>query len=317
VTPYFTARLNWVDEEFYAARRPDRPLVELEVRPMPLPATISLLGAPSYDKGVMDLGFAASLGLRPWNYARVALLWPDYYYNKKHDADSSYYRRDPHQITVEGAWRWAERYKARLLWQDNRPQEFVLDNQFSVFSYRSQSYRASLDRQWDDGRTAGIALTGFDTRQSRSDSGVGRSQSIRYDSVNAYWIRRYSGGREWTWGIRYDDFRNRERAPVDPATEFDYLFTTWQGYGIFYRPYAEDQALNLGLYLGDVRERQRYIDTTIAGQRDRYFEAKLLTAWELFSVDPSSAFSVGLSWNLDDLVGDTFDGGSLRFRTEF
>jgi hypothetical protein len=317
ITPNLNARLRWAYEEFYAPRETDRPLLELELQPSNWPVSVSLLGAPAYAKGEAELGLAASLGLRPWNYVRIAWLRPDYYYNNKNDFDNSYYRREPSQLTVDTAYKWGERYKLRLLWEDNKPLEFVLDNLVSVFSYQNQNYQGTFDYQRDASHTLGVAVSGFNTRQSRDDAGTVRSQNILYYSVNAYWIRAMDRNREWTIGLRYDDFRNRERTPSVPATEFDYLFKTAQAYTSYYLPFAPHQAWELGVYLGQVSEQRDYLDTTIASPRDNYFEAKLRTGWEVFSLDRSSALTLALSWNLDDLIHDTFDGGSVRFRSEF
>lgn len=317
ITPNFSARLRWTDEEFYAPREPERPLLELELQPSAKPVTLSLLGAPAYAKREADLGLAASLGVRPWDYVRVAWLRPDHYYNDKNDLDKSYYRREPSQLTVEAAYKWDERYKLRLLWQEDRPLEFVLDDRVSVFAYQNRNYQASFDYRRDPSQTFGIAMRGFDTGQSRDDAGTLRSQDIRYYSANGYWIRNLGPAKEWTIGIRYDDFRNAERTPSLPAAEFDYALKTAQVYTTYYLPFAPHHALDLGLYLGSASEQQDYLDAAIASPRKDYFEAKLHTGWEVFSSDRSSALLLGLSWNLDDLVKDTFDGGVVRFRTDF
>jgi len=154
ITPNFNARLRWTDEEFYAPHEPERPLLELELQPTAEPVTFSLLGAPAYAKREADLGLAASLGVRPWDYVRVAWLRPDYYYNRKNDLDNSYYRRAPGQLTAEAAYKWGEDYKLRLLWQDDRPLEFVLDEagnddllifQLDLFNARGPMPRTLLE----------------------------------------------------------------------------------------------------------------------------------------------------------------------------
>ena len=317
ITPDFSARLSWSDEEFYAPRDPERPLLELELQPTAWPVSVSLLGAPAYAKSEADLGLAASLGMRPWDYLRVAWLRPDLYYKNKNDFDSSYFRRTPNQVAVEAAYKWGERYKLRFAWHDNKPQEFVLDNQVSVFTYRNQNYQGSFDYQRDAARTLGITVRGFGTRQSRDDAGTLRAQDIRYHSVIAYWIRAMDRDKEWTVGLRYDDFRNREHTSSDPAMDFDFLFKTTQVYSDYYLPVTSHQALELGLYLGDAGKRRDYRDASIADWRQDYFEAMLRTGWDIFSIDHSTALTLAVSWNMDDLIGDSFDGGSVRFRAEF
>ncbi len=318
ITPSFFARLNWANEAFFSPRNPERPLLELELKPTAWPVSVSLLGAPAYAKSEADLGLALSLGMRPWDYLRIAWLRPDYYFKTKNAFDASYFRRSPNQIAVTAAYHVNERYKLRFSWYDNKPQEFVLDDQVSVFSYRNRNIHCSLDYRLKAVQTVGITLRGFDTRQSREDTDTLRIQDIRYRSVNAYWILDLGErARELTVGIRYDDFRNRERTLNDPTAEFDFLFKTAQVYSDYYLPFAVHHALDLGLYLGDVSKRRDYLDPSIADRRQGYFETMLRTGWDIYSSDRSTALTLAVSWNLDDLIGDSFDGGSVRFRSEF
>jgi hypothetical protein len=317
ITPNFSARLSWSDEELYAPRDPERPLLELELQPTVWPLSLSLLGAPAYAKSEAELGLAVSMGMRPWNYVRVAWLKADYYYNGKNEFDNSYYRHAPSQFAVEAAYKWGERNKLRLVWYDNKPQAFVLDNQVSVFAYRNRNFQGSFDYQWDSSQTFGISVRGFDTRQSRDDGGVLRAQDIRYHAVNAYRIRTMRRGREWTLGIRYDDFRNREHTSSDLGQDFDFLFNTTQAYSDYYLPFLPHQAWDLGLYLGDARKQRKYPDASISDWRQGYFEAMLRTGWDIFSIDNVTTLSLAVSWNLDDLIHDSFDGGSVWFRTQF
>jgi len=43
----------------------------------------------------------------------------------------------------------------------------------------------------------------------------------------------------------------------------------------------------------------------------------LRTGWDIFSIDNVTTLSLAVSWNLDDLIHDSFDGGSVWFRTQF
>jgi len=317
ITPRFNARLNWYVEEFYVPRDPERPLLELELQPTKWPVWVSLLGAPAYAKGEAELGAALSLGLRPWNYFRIAWLKPDYYYNHKNEFNDSYYLQAPNQISVETAYRLGQHYKLRLIWYDNKPQEFVLDNQFSVFAYANSNYQGSLDYQEDPSRILGVTVRGFSTQQSRDDIVTKRTQDIRYFSVNAYWIRTLENNRERTIGLRFDDFRNMERTPYDSSTEFDFLFKTTQIYAEFYQPFTPHQAWELGVYLGDATKQRNYLNASLPDSRLNSIEAMLRTGWDIFSIDNATALTLALSWNLDDLIHNSFDGGSARFRTEF
>ena len=317
ITPSFNARLSWSEEELYAPRAPDRPLLELELRPAKWPVWISLLGAPAYAKKEAELGGAVSLGGRPWNYLRIAWLRPDFYFNSKNDFDSAYYRHAPYQVSIEASYRWANRYKLRIIWYDNKPQEFVLADQLSVFSYRNRNYQAAVDYRIDSAKTLGVELNGFHTLQSRLDTIADRSQDIRYTSVNTYWINEMDHGMEWTLGFRVDDFRNRERTPFDPVGEFDFIFKTMQLYGSYYRPYSSHQAWDLGLYYGDISKRRDYRDSAVSDSRRGYRESMLRMGWNIFSIDHITELTLAVSWNLDDLMNDSFDGGSARFHTEF
>lgn len=317
ITPNVNVRLRLEDEEFYESREFPRPLLELEFYPTSLPASLSLIGTPAYAKREADLGLAVTIGKRPWNFFRVAWLNADHYFNEKNDLDKSYYKREPSQFTLETAYQWADRYKLRILWQENNPLEFVLDDQVAVFAYENQNYRVTFDYRTDSNQYFGITLHGIETSQ-RFDDGISpRSQDIRYFSIDGYWFRQLDHTDEWTLGIRYDDFLNEERTPSDMTTSFDFSFTTIQAYSTYYHPYSTNYAWELGLHIGYARQDQKHLDTSTASTQEDRIEAKLRTAWELFSTDQSSAITFAMSFNLDELKNDPFDGGSVRLRTRF
>lgn len=317
MTPNVNFRLWWSEEELYESREQQRPLLEVEVRPDGWPASLSVIGSPEYAKREADIGLAATLGQRPWNYLHVAWLSPDHFYNEKNIQDGSYYRRKPGQWTVEAAYKWADRYKLRFWWQDNKPLEFVLGDQVSVFSYENRSYHATFDYSTGPEQNYGISVHGFDTSQSLNDGLAFRSQDIRYLSVKGYWFTLVENEDEWTVGLRYDDFRNDERNPVDLTTSFDFLYKTSQLYTIYRHPYLPQQAWQLGLYAGNATKGNDYVDTSIKDTIRDKFEAKLTTGWELFSVDRESTLNLTLSWNLDELETDPADGGMMRFSARF
>jgi hypothetical protein len=317
ITPFLNFRLQLNDEEFYEPREFPRPLLELEGRPTAWPLSFSLIGSPAYAKRDADLGFAATLGERPWNFLRLAWLNADNYFNEKNDLDEAFYAREPSQLTLEGAYRWADRYKLRLLWQDNNPLEFVLDDQISVFAYENRNFRLSFDYQATAEQHYGIVLRGFETTQSLIEAETARSQDIRYFSVDAYWFRKMGTRDEWTLGLRYDDFVNEERTPPDDTTSFDYTYLTAQVYTSYYHPFSAHQAWELGLHLGQASQEYDYLDPSTPDTDEDRFEAKLRAAWELFSIDQTSALTIALSMNLDEIIEDPFDGGAVRFRTQF
>ena len=317
ITPQVTARLWLSDEEFYEPREFPRPLLELEVRPTAWPVSFSLLGTPAYAKREADLGLGVTLGQRPWNFLRLAWLNEDYYFNEKNELDGSYYQREPSQLTLEGAYRWADRYKLRLLWQENHPLEYVLDDRVSLFSYENRNYRLSFDVRANAVDNFGIVLRGFETAQGLDEGVSSRTQDIRYVSVDGYWFRQLRQRDEWTVGLRYDDFVNEERTPADPTTAFDYSFWTAQIYTTYYHPFSTHQAWELGLHLGQAKQERDFLAVAMADEQEDRIEAKLRLGWELFSLDQSSALSLAVSLNLDEITADPFDGGSVRFRSEF
>ncbi len=317
VTPNVNIRLWWSEEELYESREVQRPLFEVELRPEGWPASLSLIGSPEYAKREADIGLAATLGQRPWNYLHLAWLSPDQYYNEKNIQDGSYYRSKPTQWTVEAAYLWADRYKLRLWWQDNKPLEFVLDDQISVFAYENRSYRATFDYRADYAQNYGISVRGFETRQGLDDGLSYRTQDIRYLSVEGYWFTMVDGVDEWTVGVRYDDFRNDERNPADLTTSFDFLYKTYQAYTVYLHPYKPHQAWELGLYVGNSTKGNDYVAESVEDTKRDKIEAKLTTGWELFSVDRESALNLTLSWNLDELESDPVDGGMMRFSSRF
>lgn len=317
ITDSVNFRLWWTEEELYESREIQRPLLEVEVRPEGWPVSLSVIGTPEYAKREADLGLAVTLGQRPWNYLHATWFTPDLYYNEKNIQDSSYYRSKPRQWTLDGAYKWAERYKLRFEWEDNKPLEFVLDNQVSVFSYENSSYRSTFDYRADAEQNYGISVRGFNTRQSLDESISYRSQDIRYISVEGYWFTERDGVDEWTVGVRYDDFRNDERNPADRTTSFDFLYKTYQVYTVYYHPYQTNKAWELGLYLGDATKGNDYLDKTVEDTIRDKIEGKLTTGWELFSIDRDSALNLTLSWNLDELQTDPVDGGMMRFSSSF
>jgi hypothetical protein len=317
ITPSLTARMWLADEELYEPREFPRPLFELELQPTPLPVSLSLIGTPAYAKRDADLGLAATLGRRPWNFLRIAWLSPDHYFNDKNDLDDDYYRQEPSQLTLEAAYQWADRYKFRLLVQDNSRLEYVLDEQLAVFSYENRNYRLSFDFRSDTRDHYGIVLRGLETDQALAEGVPPHSQDIAYFSIDTYWFRQLDQRDEWTLGLRYDDFTNDERTLTDPMASFDFTYRVVQVYTSYYRILRENHALELGLYLGYASQEQDYLDTTIPDEDEDRIEAKLRPAWELFSTDGKSALSISASLNLDELGSDPFDGGSVRLRTEF
>ncbi len=317
ITPNVNVRLNLADEEFYESRDFPRPLLELEVTPTPLPLSLSLIGTPAYAKREADLGVAASIGQRPWNFFRVAWLSSDHYFNEKNELDESYYQREPSQLTLEAAFKWADRFKLRLLWQDNNPLEFVLDDQTAIFAYENRNYQMTFDYHADSDQHFGIALRGFETTQSLDDGASPRSQNIRYFSIDSYWFKQLEQKDEWTVGLKYDSFLNQERTPSESTTSFDYSHFTTQLYSSYYHPYSANQAWELGLFIGQASQEYDYLDGSLADSNDDRIEAKLRAAWELFSTDQSSALTFALSLNLDEIQSDPFDGGAVQFRTQF
>ena len=317
ITPYLNARLTLSEEEFYEPREFPRPQLELEVKPSTWPLSLSLIGTPAYAKREADLGLAATIGERPWNFFRVAWLNSDHYFNDKNELDDSFYRQEPRQLTLEAAYQWADRYQLRFFWRDEAPLEFVLDDQIAVFAYESQEYRLSFDTRTDSGQHFGIILRGFETDQAFDETAAPRSQELRYASVDGYWFRQVRQRDEWTLGLRYDDFRNQERTPSDPAGSFDFTFSTLQFYTTYHHPYSDTQAWQLGLSLGYASQQREQLDSSIPDEDEDRIEAKLRTAWELFSIDQRSALTLAVSFNLDEVTNDPFDGGSVRLRTEF
>ncbi len=317
ITPNVIVRLNINDEEFFEPREFPRPLLELEYIPTSLPVSLSLIGNPAYAKRDADLGFAVTVGQRPWNYFRAAWLNSDYYFNDKNELDESYYKKEPSQLTLEAAYNWEDRYKLRISWQDNNPLELVFDDQIAVFAYENQNYQATFDYRYDTIHNFGLSIRGFETSQSHDDSVSRRSQDIRYFSIDGYWFLYLEQSDEWTLGMKYDDFINEERTPEDMTSSFDFTYTTIQIYSTFYHPYSTNYAWELGLHIGRARQKHQYLDPSQSNTSEDRIEAKLRTAWELFSSNKSSALTFAMSFNLDELKSDPFDGGSIRLQTKF
>ncbi len=317
ITPNVVARVMWEEEEFYERREQQRPLLEIELRHSDYPVSVSLLGRPAYAKRDADLGLGLTLGERPRNYLRVAALAPDLFYNMKNVQDESSYRTEPGQWLVEGAYDWGNGFRMNFQWEQNRPLEFVLDDEVSVFAFENRNYSLTVTRRLDEAQTLGLRTRGFATEQSIDEGSEWRSQDIRYASVDAFRIALPGENDEWTVGLRYDEFRNNERAAAGGRMSFDFLYTTLQAYTTYYHPFRPHQAWELGLFVGNATRGSDYIDASVPDTHANQIEGKLTTAWELFSANRASTLTFALSWNLDELDSDAVDGGMIRLQTLF
>ena len=76
-------------------------------------------------------------------------------------------------------------------------------------------------------------------------------------------------------------------------------------------------AWDLGLYVGQVEEKQDYLQDPDRNTLNDSLEAKLRMGFEYASSDGRNSLQFNISLNLDDIVNDPGDGGGISFQSVF
>ena len=317
MSEYVNVRLETKQQVFYADNTLMRPTVEVEVYPWAGNLGFSLLGTPAYEKRDMDLGGAVIWGRRPWNYLRFEYLEVDNLYNQKNPFDATYYSTQPKSYRLEGTWQFAGSCKLVFDFR-NETQGVLLDpDSNGRFSHRANNYFVLFDYQRDPSSVIGITLDGFSLDKSREQSGEDRQQATDYVSVDIYWVSGMGRAYEWRLGSQYDYLRNDINDGINPADKLDYFMKTLQVYGTAYHPFNTHMAWDIGLYVGDVEERQNYVNDSSRNTVNQGVEAKLRMGFVYRSADGRSTLQFNISLNADDPVNDPGDGGGISFQSVF
>ncbi len=317
LSDYLNVRLEMQQEVFYASKPVPLPTAEVEIYPWAGNLGFSLLGTPAYEKSDMDLGFALIWGRRPWNYTRLEYLNVDAYYNQKNAADNTFYRKAPSNIKLEGYYEFAGHYKLRYTLQRERPLERVDPDRNALFTQKGDNYFLQFDYLPVADTVYGASLSGFSLDKTSSQSGQDLQQATDYISADIYWVKGMGKRYEFRLGSQYDYIKNNIRDYISSTNNLNYFMTTLQIYGTVYHPFNEHMGWDLGLHIGDVEERQTYLQDSSRNTVNDSIEAKLRMGFVYTSADGNSTLQFNLSINADDPINDPGDGGGISFQSVF
>jgi len=317
LSEYVNVRLEIDDEVFYADKEFPLPTTEVEIYPWAGDLGFSLLGTPALEKRDIDLGIALIWGRRPWNYTRFEYVDVDANYNKKNVADNTYYSRDPRDIKLEGAYQLGEFYKLRFTIKREKQLVLIDPDNNGQFMYEGNEYFLLFDYQPVPDSVIGITVNGFTLDKSRLETGLNQQQATDYISVDAYWVKGMGKQYELRLGAQYDHITNDIRDFITVDNDLDYTMKTLQVYATSYHPFNEHMAWDLGLYIGQVEEKQNFLLDNSKNTLNDGIEAKFRMGFEYSSSDGRSSLQLNLSLNVDDLFKDPGDGGGISFQSVF
>lgn len=317
LSEYVNIRLSMEQEVFYADKEFAIPKAEIEIYPWAGNLGFTFLGTPGYEKRDLDLGLAVIWGRRPWNYLRFEYLDVDALYSQKNVMDNSYYSKDPKTLKLEGAYQLAQHYKLRFSLSHGQPLEFVDPDNSSLFKYEGDDFFLLFDYQPKPDSVIGITVSGFSLDKSVLETTDNRRQATDYISTDIYWVQGMGKKYEIRLGTQYDYISNDIKDFLSSSNDLAYHMDTLQVYGTAYHRFNEHMAWDLGLYLGQVEERQNYIYDNSRDTLNDTFEAKLRMGFEYSSSDGHNTLQVNISINADDALSDPGDGGGISFQSLF
>ncbi len=317
LSAYVNVRLEIAQQVFYTDEEFPLPTTEVEIYPWAGNLGFSLLGTPAYEKREMDLGLAVIWGRRPWNYTRFEYLNVDALYNEKNAFDNTFYSRQPKAMTLNGNYQFGEHYKLRFSIRRDRPLELIDPDNNGVFKNEGSDYFLLFDYQPVPDSVIGITVNGFTLDKSITRIGQDKQQASNYVSVDVYWVQGMSRSYELRFGSQYDHLTNDIRDFITGNNDLDYLMKTLQVYSTVYHRFNEHMAWDLGLYIGQVEERQNYLQDSSRNTLNDSVEAKFRMGFEYSSADGRSSLQLNLSLNADDPINDPGDGGGISFQSVF
>ncbi len=317
LSEYVNIRLEVEQEVFYADKEFPLPTAEAEIYPWAGNFGFSLLGTPAYEKREMDLGVALIWGRRPWNYTRFEYLDVDSLYNQKNVSDNTFYSEEPIAMKLEGAYLLGEQYKLRFSISRDKPLELIDPDNNGIFTHEASDYFLLFDYQPIPDSVIGITLNGFTLDKSSSQTGQNQQQATDYVSADVYWVQGMGKSYELRVGTQYDHITNDIRDFITPGNNLDYFMKTLQLYTSAYHPFNEHMAWDLGLYVGQVKEQQNFLQDDAKNTLNDGVEAKFRMGFEYSSSDGRSSLQFNISLNLDDPFKDPGDGGGISFQSVF
>ena len=321
LSEYVNIRLEVEQEVFYADKEFPLPTVEAEVYPWAGNLGFSLLGTPAYEKREMDLGLAVIWGRRPWNYARFEYLEVDSLYNEKNVTDNTFYSKEPIAMKLEGAYQFGgqtgKSYKLRFTISRDKPLELIDPDNNGIFKHEASDYFFLFDYLPVPDSVIGITINGFTLDKSSSQTGQDQQQATDYISADVYWVKGMGKSYEFRVGTQYDHLSNDIRDFVAIDNDLDYFMDTFQVYTTAYHPFNEHMAWDLGLYVGQVKEQQNFLQDNDRDTINDAIEAKFRIGFEYSSSDGHNSLQFNISLNLDDPINDPGDGGAISFQSVF
>lgn len=317
LSQYVNVRLEIAQQVFYADEEFPLPTAEVEIYPWAGDLGFSLLGTPAYEKRDMDLGGAVIWGRRPWNYTRFEYLNVDALYNEKNAFDNSFYNKQPKVMTLNGNYQLAEYYKLRFSVSRDSPVELVDPDNNGVFKKKGSDYFLLFDYQPVPDSVIGITVNAFTLDKTSVQTGQDKQQAMDYISVDVYWVQGMKQLYELRLGSQYDHITNDIRDFISSNNDLDYFMKTLQVYATVYHRFNENMAWDFGLYVGQVEERQNYLNDSSRNTLNDSVEAKFRMGFEYSSADGRSSLQMNLSLNADDPVNDPGDGGGISFQSVF
>ena len=327
VSEHLNVRLELEQEVFYADKDMLLPTVEVVLYPWASSTGtgdswtddigFSLLGTPAYQKSEMDVGAAVIVGRRPWNYTRLEYVDIDSMYNEKNSVDNSYYNTQPWSLKLHGAYQFGQHYKFRYSLKREDDLELIDPDTSGRFTYKGNEYSLLLDYLPTPESVIGITLDGFSLDKSKAFTGYDQQQATDYISADIYWVNGMGQAYEIRVGSQYDYITNSLRDYVDQNNDLEYHMSTLQLYTSAYHPFNEHMAWDLGLYVGDVEEKQNYLYDNSRDTLNEGIQAKLRMGFVYSSTDGHSSLQFNVSLNMDDLIDDPGDGGGISFQTVF
>jgi len=317
LSEYVNVRLEIMQEVFYADEDFVIPTAEIEIYPWAGDLGFSLLGTPAYEKREMDLGVAVIWGRRPWNYTRFEYIDVDALYNEKNVSDNTFYSKQPKAMKLNGNYEFGGHYKLRFSISRDKPRELVDPDNNGIFKKEASDYYLLFDYQPVPDSAIGITINGFTLDKSSIQTGQNQQQATDYISADVYWVKGMGKLYELRLGTQYDHITNDIRDFITTENDLDYFMKTLQVYTTAYHRFNENMAWDLGLYIGQVEERQNYLQDNSRNTLNKSVEAKFRMGFEYSSSDGRSSLQFNLSLNADDPFKDPGDGGGISFQSVF
>lgn len=312
-------RIEFKEESFYVDKPHQSPLFELEIMPFSNDISISLINTIDYQKAESDVGLAITLGQRTGNYLRAKDLVVDRLFNDKNSdpaIDQASYTKKQHILSIESAYYWNEKNSARFFIRDLSKMIFNFDDQITRFIHSGYQYDAHIKYQKNKNEAWRFEVKGFHTNKTLTTTASNQVQKLHYDSINFQWLVRQNQPYKYSFGIRDDYFTNNINDALNSNNNIDYSFRTTQIYSTVQHAYNDNNAWDIGIYIGLTREPYDFEQTDTATFAHLY-QSQLRLSWIINSKNKRSRFKIHGSLNLDDIIDDPGDGLGITYQSTF